>query len=116
MPPESRKLLQDMSEAADDITAIIKSKTIDHYLASKELRWAVERGFEIIGEALGQLFKIDSVTAQRISEYRKIISFRNVLIHGYSHINDIRTWDIVQQDLPVLRRELSQLLSGQSPE
>ena len=35
---------------------------------------------------------------------------RNVLIHGYSEINDETTWDIVQQDLPVLCRELELLL------
>ncbi|HEY1685048.1 MAG TPA: DUF86 domain-containing protein [Tepidisphaeraceae bacterium] len=116
MQPESRKLLQDMSEAAGDITAMTQSKSVDNYLASKELRWAVERGFEIIGEALSQLSKLDPDTAHCITEYRKIISFRNVLIHGYSHINDMRTWDIVQQDLPVLRRELAQLLSDSNSE
>lgn len=112
MRPESRKLLEDMRDAPDEIAAITQSKSIDQYLVSKELRWSVERGFEIIGEALSQLNKSDPDCACQISEYRKIISFRNVLIHGYSHINDIRTWDIVQEDLPILRRELTKLLGN----
>ena len=41
-----------------------------------------------------------------MTDYRKIVSFRNVLIHGYSKVNDAVTWQIVQKDLPVLLSEL----------
>jgi uncharacterized protein with HEPN domain len=49
--------------------------------------------------------------ARKLLEDRKIISFRNILIHGYSRIDHAKTWDILQQDLPVLRRELDVLLT-----
>jgi uncharacterized protein with HEPN domain len=110
MRPESRKLLVDMHDAADEIAAFTQNKSLEDYLANKQLRRAVERGFEIVGEALTQLSKFDPSLANRISEHRKIISFRNVLIHGYSQISHFRTWAIVEQSLPVLRRELAQLL------
>ena len=71
---------------------------------------AVERGFEIIGEALSQLWKIDPVTTASITDWRGIVGFRSVLIHGYAKVSDIKTWDIVQTELPVLRRELDALL------
>jgi uncharacterized protein with HEPN domain len=87
MLPESRKLLEDMRGAADEITAIAASQSLESFLASRQVRWSIERGFEIIGEALSQLRKVDAPLAQRITEFRKIISFRNVLIHGYSGIN-----------------------------
>jgi len=61
---------------------------------------------------LSQLRKADAPVAEQIKEFRKIISFRNVLIHGYGGINDETTWDIVQRDLPLLQRELKLLLQS----
>jgi uncharacterized protein with HEPN domain len=111
MKPEARKLLEDMRESADDAASFTKGKSIDDYRGDKLLRRAVERSFEILGEALAQLRKHDAAIADSISESRKIIGFRNVLIHGYCAVDDGKTWDIVQNDLPVLRRELEALLA-----
>ncbi len=80
------------------------------YRADRQLRRAVERSFEIAGEALSQLRKIDEASADRISESRKIIAFRNLLIHGYGAIDDEKTWDIIDQDLPTLLAELGTIL------
>ena len=55
-------------------------------VSCQQLRWSVERGFEIIGEALSQLRKIHPEIAEGITDWRAIISFRNVLIHAYSVI------------------------------
>jgi uncharacterized protein with HEPN domain len=110
MQLQSRKLLEDMRDAAAEIAAITRTQSLANYQSNKQLRWSVERGFEIVGEALSQLTKFDSSLADKISERRKIISFRNILIHGYSQIDPAKTWDIVQKDLPVLLRELDQLL------
>jgi uncharacterized protein with HEPN domain len=110
MQLEARKLLLDMQRAAAQIAGITSGRSLEDYRQDQQLRWAVERGFEIVGEALGQLSKVDAALAGRISEYRQIIGFRNVLIHGYSTIDATRTWDIVQRDLPTLRKELEELL------
>ena len=57
------------------------------YLDNRMLRSAVERQFEIIGEALSQLAKIDPAVAARIPDLRRIVGFRNVLIHGYDRMD-----------------------------
>src|SRR5437762_3272062 len=106
MQPQSRKLLEEMRDAAADITSFTSGKSSGDYLNDKQLRYSVERAFEIIGEALSQLNKLEPATAARISEYRKIISFRNVLIHGYGEVDNETTWDIVKKDVPILQREL----------
>jgi uncharacterized protein with HEPN domain len=76
------------------------------------LRAAVEREFEIIGEALAQLAKLDASIAARITDHRRIISFRNLLIHGYADVDDRLVWDIVETKLPVLTREVDALLES----
>jgi uncharacterized protein with HEPN domain len=108
---ESLKLLEDIRVAAGDALEITAGKTYDDFLASKQLRYAVERCFEIAGEALAQLHKIDPDVAQRITDWRAIIGFRNVLIHGYAVVQHDKTWDIVTSELPVLLREVIELLS-----
>ncbi len=57
------------------------------------------------------LFRAAAWPGAQIGEYRKIISFRNVLIHGYARVNNAMTWDIIQNDLPILRTQLDALLS-----
>jgi uncharacterized protein with HEPN domain len=111
MAPESAKLLEDMRQAARSIVAMVEHETYENYLKDQRLRWAVERGFEIVGEALTQFNKIDSATAQSITDWRAIIGFRNVLIHGYAVVRHDKTWDIAQRELPILVAEVEKLLA-----
>jgi uncharacterized protein with HEPN domain len=63
---------------------------------------AVERKFEIIGEALNQLAKLDATLAARIPDLPKIVAFRNQLIHGYATVNVNTVWNVAQNALPPL--------------
>ena len=92
---ELRKYLHDIRRAADLLAAFAGGKTFEDYAGDAMLRAAVEREFEIIGEALSQLAKLDQGIVSRISEYRRIIAFRNVLIHGYAEVDDRLVWDVV---------------------
>jgi uncharacterized protein with HEPN domain len=74
------------------------------------LRAATERQFEVVGEALAQLARIDQTTAARVSEHRRIIAFRNILVHGYANVDNRLVWDILETKLPTLRREVTLLL------
>ena len=71
------------------------------------LRAAVERQCEITGEALAKLAKADEPVAARISDYRRIIAFRNILIHGYIDVDHRLVWDVVTTKVPILLAELS---------
>ena len=75
---------------------------------------AVERNFEIIGEAIRRLRDHDPKVADAISESPRIISFRNTLIHGYDLVDDALVWDVIKHKLPVLQREI-EVLMQQSP-
>jgi uncharacterized protein with HEPN domain len=107
---EARKYLHDMQQAANLLEAFAKDKTFADYEADAMLRAAVERQFEIIGEALGQLARLDESLASQIDEYRRIIGFRNLLIHAYADVDDRLVWDMLATRLPGLRRQLATLL------
>ena len=110
MRPESAKYLRDMLDAAHAIQRYSKDRKLDEYLQTPWLRDAVNWNFCVIGEAMTQLEKLDSSTAQRITDYWKIRGLRNQLIHGYGAINHRITWNIVEAKLPTLVMELEQLL------
>ena len=107
---EAKKYLYDIQQAASRIADFTSGKQLEDYRSDAMLRSAVERQFEIIGEALAQLAKLDATIVARISEQRRIIAFRNILIHGYAEVDDRLVWDIVQAKLPVLRREIETIL------
>ena len=75
------------------------------------LRSAVERQFEIVGEALGRAAAMDETLVRLIPEIPQIVGLRNRLIHGYDSVDDQIVWDIVQTKLPGLRRSLELQLS-----
>jgi uncharacterized protein with HEPN domain len=74
------------------------------------LQSAVERQFEIIGEALRQAADIDPELEKKISGTRRIIDFRNRLIHGYSGISTQVVWGIIEAHLPRLLSEVQELM------
>ena len=79
---ELAKYFHDVQRAARTLSGFVNGKSWADYERDAMLRAAVERQFEIIGEALAQLAKRDPTLAGRIREYRQIIAFRNILIHG----------------------------------
>jgi len=74
------------------------------------LQSAVERNFEIIGEALGRIRKVDPATAAFMPNCAAIIAFRNLLIHGYDFIDNVRVWQIIKADVPRLYEQVAALL------
>jgi uncharacterized protein with HEPN domain len=70
----------------------------------------VERQFEIVGESLIQAIRNDPSLAELISNTSRIISFRNQLIHGCATIADEVTGGVLETNLPVLTREVEDLL------
>lgn len=107
---EARKYLYDIQRAAGLLREFTDGKTFADYESDAMLRSAVERQFEVIGEAMAQLARTDEPVADRISQYQRIIAFRNVLIHGYADVDDRLVWDVIHTNLPSLCRDVDTLL------
>jgi uncharacterized protein with HEPN domain len=59
---------------------------------------------------LNRLVKAEPKIANQIHHYRRVISFRNVLIHGYDAVEDTVVWDVIIDDLPALYDQVRNLL------
>ncbi len=85
-------------------------RSYDEYLSDRRFRRAVEREFEIIGEALHRLGVEDTKTAAQIAELPRIVAFRNRIIHGYDAVDDATVWGVVEKHLPPLVAKVEQLM------
>ena len=110
MQPESKKYLFDIREAAHLIIQFTQGRTFEEYVGNPLLSSAVERQYEIIGEAVNQLSRVDPKTASKISDYQRIISLRNILIHGYAQVDDRVVWGLIETRLQPLLQEVMSLL------
>ena len=112
MGPEERvlKALEDVQDCASFVIEAADGKDLSDYRGDRLFRQAVERNLEIIGEAIGRVARLDPATAARISEHRRIIAFRNRLIHGYDLLDEELVWDTVNTEVPVLLLEVEGLL------
>jgi len=110
MQPKSSKWIDDIRASADFIFQVTGNKQLEDYKGDPLLRAAVERHFEIIGEAMNRLARYDSSTAKRMGDYPHIIAFRNLLIHGYDLIDHDQIWKVIQEHLPALRKQAEILL------
>jgi uncharacterized protein with HEPN domain len=82
---EAKKCLEDVRQAADLILQFTVGKSFADYESDPLLRSAIERQFEIVGEAVNRLSKIDGSAADSLSGKSRIVGFRNILIHGIRH-------------------------------
>jgi len=111
MRPDPRKYLWDAASAAEQAQGFAEGNSFDDYLANAMLRAAVERQFEIIGEALNQLSKAAPEFAAAIPDLPRIVAFRNILIHGYATVDDALVWQVLKERLPELQRVMRELLA-----
>ncbi len=111
MQHEVKKYLFDIAQAAADIEEFTRDLPYTHYIADVKTQAAVERKFEIIGEALNRIKRLDRSLLAMIPEHERIIGFRNVISHGYDIIDPELVWDAIQNHLPSLRSVIENLLN-----
>lgn len=110
MARDPRAFLWDAREAARSILAFTKDMDEKAYASNELVQAAVERKFEVIGESLNQLARVDSTLAARIPDLAQIVAFRNQLIHGYASVRAVTVWNISRQALPALLVAVQNLL------
>ena len=115
MPPKAPKLLEDIRDACAYILSVTADQSLESFRSNRMLFQAVERNFEIVGEAIGRLARVDPKAAEKLGEFAQIISFRNMLIHGYDQIDQEVVWDVIRTDAPLLLSRVEQCLKEFGP-
>lgn len=102
--------LEDIEKAIAEINDFLPdSRNFFEFEKDVKTKRAVERNIEIIGEAMSRILEIEP--SIQISDSRKIVDTRNRIIHGYDSISDDVIWLIVIRYLPILDKEIKELLT-----
>ena len=109
MPRDLRKTGFDISQAIAEIEEFTVGKTFADYQANRMLKMAIEREYEIIGEALRRMEIDFPAQFSQISDGRRIIDFRNLLAHGYDAVSDEIVWSVTENNLKILKKEIEQI-------
>jgi uncharacterized protein with HEPN domain len=107
--------LADILKAACAIRRFTEGVTKEQFLANEEKYEAVNRKFEIIGEAARHL----SPEAKRQFPevpWQLITAMRNILIHDYDDVDLNVVWETVHDDIPPLISKIEAHLASQPPE
>ena len=106
----STRILRYSQRAAELTFRFIEGKSFADYNRDDMLRSAVERQLIIVGESINWLYRTHPETASRITDYPRIIAFRNRLVHIFHNIDNQTVWWILNEKLPTTYQEVSDIL------
>ncbi len=110
MSKRDQKLyLYDIRDSIEAIFSYIADMDKDDFIQDRKTYSAVIREFEIIGEATKNLSE-EIIEKYNEIEWRDIVDFRNILIHEYFGVDFDIVWNVIQQDLPRLRRTIELII------
>ncbi|MEO6870525.1 MAG: HepT-like ribonuclease domain-containing protein [Ginsengibacter sp.] len=107
---ETILLIEDIGVSIANILEFTQGMSFEEYESDLKTKHAVERNFEVIGEASSRVPENYKVETSQI-EWRILKDFRNFIIHEYFGINDLIIWDTIQQRLPDLLEAFKILLN-----
>ncbi len=103
-----QKYLFDIQTAINSIYEYLgEERDFTTYCQNKQLRRAVERELEIIGEAANRILQLDPNFP--MEDARRIVDLRNWVIHGYDKVDDVIIWGILSNQLPKLKTRVKEL-------
>ncbi len=108
---EIQLLLEDILEAARKILFYTKGMSYEDFLKDDKTIDATVRNFEIIGEAANRIPE-DFKQEHPEIEWRRIIGFRNRIIHEYFGINYSMVWKIKEENIPELADFIQQAIDN----
>ena len=103
---EVRKSVWDAVEACRKIQEFSAGCALKDYLADEMRRRAIERLFEILGEALNRVDVAEPSFRDLVPEMGNAIGMRNRIAHGYDRVRDEAVWLTAKDNVPALYAKL----------
>lgn len=104
MTEKGAKYLSDIIQAIELIDEFTKDiNSFSKYSLDLKTQSAVERQLSIIGEAVNKFDQLHP--NETLENTRKIVGFRNRLIHAYDSVDASIVWVIMKNYLPTLKQE-----------
>lgn len=107
MSRSSEIYLRDILEACGKIKHYVEGMSFDSFARDGRTVDAVVRNLEIIGEAAKSIPEDERRKYSQI-EWKRFAGLRDILIHQYFGVDVEIVWNVVQEKLPPLEREISQ--------
>lgn len=105
---DDRLYLSHIADSINQIRAYTRAGR-EEYLGNRLIQDGVIRNFEIIGEAAKRLSPVATAGAPAVP-WRRVAGFRDVLIHNYMGVDLGAVWNVIENELPALEREVARLL------
>jgi uncharacterized protein with HEPN domain len=106
---DPRARLEHILETVQEIEGFTAGKTLQDYLSQGWLRFATQRGIEIVSEASRHI--PDDLKAKHTEiPWAEIAGIGNILRHGYDSLDHAVIWGVVENDLPPLKATVEAML------
>jgi uncharacterized protein with HEPN domain len=102
--------LEDIQMSCEKIIRYTKGLTVERFLADDKTFDAVVRNLTIIGEAVKHIPQAVRARHPQV-EWSEIAGFRDIAVHEYFGIDEDILWDIIQNEVPSLLAQLTQIIA-----
>ena len=102
--------VQHILDAIAETEKYLTGISFEEFMSNSEKRFATVKQIEIIGEACNYITDVLKQSHPEI-EWGPIRGFRNISIHEYFGVNFHIVWEIAINDLPVLKKQFTQVLN-----
>jgi len=106
---DSSFFLEHILENIEMIEQFSKGLTKEQLLKNKQKQYAIARAIEIIGEAVRNIPESFKNKYPNIP-WKEVVGTRDKLIHHYFGIDLDIVWKIICEDIPILKREITEIL------
>ena len=109
MSRDYRVYSEDIIEAIERICEYTTGLSFDNFVNDRKTIDAVNRNLAIIGEAANRIPEEIKAKYPDI-EWYNIIGLRNILVHDYFRVDLEIIWDIIENKLSLLEKQVKRIL------